>query len=566
MRFPFSTIRSLGTLAIAATALVACSDDSTDPPPAAPGSVTATELPSGDVEVSWSAVAGADAYRIERSEDGGAFAQLAGDVDETEYVDADVEPSVQYSYRVYSVRGSTLSGPSGTATLTTGEAVRTITGNITADQTWYGDTVYTISGFVKVTDGATLTIQPGTRIVGDYGTPGSSLWILRGARIEANGTADAPVVFTSSRPDGQRNAGDWGGIVIVGNGVINRTGAILTEGPQEHAQNYGQGTDNADDSGHLTYVRIEFAGYDISGGAGQELNSLSSYAVGSGTTYDHVQTMYGLDDAFEWWGGAVDGRYLVSYETGDDHFDASEGYIGRNQYMIALQTVLQDPEPSRGGVGSDPRGIEVDGCDVGAGGCSLGYASEPVTMPVFANFTVIGPGPGVFTATDGNGMVIRRGAGGTYINGVVGRWPGVGLQLRDARTEELRTLDSLIVRNVVFAENAGGAYTATNTTTERYGAEFGAAGYENRTAADAEALFTGLPAAGTAPTAAGLDWTPAVGSALRTSGSGAFPALGAARVESFFGTSPMSATDFSGAADPDATTKWWAGWTTYARN
>ena len=566
MRFPFNTIRSFGALAFAATALVACSDDSTDPPPAAPGSVSATELPSGDIELSWSAVSGVDAYRIERSEGGGAFAQIAGDVEVTEYVDDDVEPSVEYSYRVYSVRGSTVSGPSTVASLTTGEAVRTITGSIAADQTWYADTVYTLSGFVKVTGGATLTIQAGTRIVGDYATPGSSLWILRGARIEANGTVDAPVVFTSSRAAGQRNAGDWGGIVIVGNGVINRTGAILTEGPQEHAQNYGQGTDNEDDSGHLNYVRIEFAGYDISGGSGQELNSLSSYAVGSGTKYDHVQTMYGLDDAFEWWGGAVDGRYLVSYETGDDHFDASEGYAGRNQYMIALQTVLQAPEPSRGGVGSDPRGIEIDGCDVGAGGCSLGYASAPYTNPVFANFTVIGPGPGVFAATDGNGMLIRRGAGGTYINGVVGRWPGVGLQLRDARTEEMRTLDSLIVRNVVFAGNAGGAFNATNTTTERYGVEFAAAAYENQTAADAEPLFAGLPAAGTAPTAAGLDWTPAAGSALRTSGSGAFPTIVGNRVQNFFGTSPMSATDFSGAADPAAATKWWAGWTNYARN
>jgi hypothetical protein len=100
-------------------------------------------------------------------------------------------------------------------------------------------------------------------------------------------------------------------------------------------------------------VRIEFAGFDVSNGGGQELNSLSSYAVGSGTTYEYVQSMSGLDDSFEFWGGAVKGKYLISYEAGDDHFDWSEGYVGRLQYLIAFQSRNQ---PAATGDGPRPAG------------------------------------------------------------------------------------------------------------------------------------------------------------------------------------------------------------------
>ena len=98
--------------------------------------------------------------------------------------------------------------------------------NITANRTLYADTVYTLSGFVQVISGATLTIQPGTRIEGDFNVVGSSLFITRGARIQANGTAANPIVFTSSRAAGQRQAGDWGGLIVIGNGIINRAAPV----------------------------------------------------------------------------------------------------------------------------------------------------------------------------------------------------------------------------------------------------------------------------------------------------------------------------------------------------
>ena len=111
-------------------------------------------------------------------------------------------------------------------------------------------------------------------------------------------------------------------------------------------------------------------------------------AVGSGTTMEYLQALSGLDDAFEWFGGAVDGKYFVSYESGDDHFDMSEGYVGRLQYLIAFQSKLLQPRPNAGNVSQDPQGIENDGCN--GAGCVGGQDSQPYTIPLVANFTLIG--------------------------------------------------------------------------------------------------------------------------------------------------------------------------------
>jgi hypothetical protein len=274
---------------------------------------------------------------------------------------------------------------------------------------------------------------------------------------------------------------------------------------------------------------------------------------------EYVQTLAGLDDSFEWFGGSVDGRYLVSYESGDDHFDWTEGYRGRNQYMIALQTTVLQPRAGTGTVSSDPRGFEGDGCENTKPGCT--YANTPLSAPVFANFTLIGPGTGVFAQTDGNGAVLRRGTAGTLVNGFIGRWPGVGISLRDAESNNLRTLDSLMVRNVLLSDN-GANFEAAGSN---FGSSLSDPSYNNATASGAVALFTAVPTAGTAPTAATLDFTPAGGSALATGGMASFTGTPiAGRVGSFFGGT-MPATAFRGAADP-AGVRWWQGWTSYARN
>jgi hypothetical protein len=182
---------------------------------------------------------------------------------------------------------------------------------------------------------------------------------------------------------------------------------------------------------------------------------------------------------------------------------------------------------------------------------------------VFANFTLIGPGPGVFAGVSPDksaGATIRRGSGGTLVNGVIARWQGIGLNVQDAQTMQRLTDDSLFVSNVVFAAN-GSNFDPT-------GSNFGQkANFPNNDdlTTDPTTFFVGLPAAGATPTLASLDWTPSASSPLRSGGLTTFPAKVAARTQSFFGGA-MPATSFRGAVDPSAGAKWWAGWTNYARN
>ena len=557
MPFPVRTLRATAAAVLVAVSFAACSDDDNTNPPATPPAPTGLAAVASEdgtsIEVTWNAVTGATGYVLERAEGSpaGAFGQVGGDLTETSYTDADASADQAYSYRVAAVNDAGTGTFSNTVSVSTGgERVATLEGDITADRTLFADTLYTLRGFVKVTSGATLTIEPGTTIVGDPATPGSSLWILRGAQIDAQGTADAPIVFTSGNPEGSRAPGDWGGVLLIGNGVINRSGTVLTEGPQGETETYSGGTDNADNSGTLRYVRIEFAGFDVSSGAGQELNSLSLYAVGSGTTLEYVQSLAGLDDSFEWWGGAVDGRYLVSYESGDDHFDWSEGYRGRNQFLIAFQSARLDPAPGAGVLSTDPQGFEGDGCS--GTGCDLGFASEPFSVPVFANFTLVGPGTGTTPTSSGDvGMVLRRGTGGYLTNGIVARFQSQGLSVRDPETDGLMTDDSLNISNLLLAEN-GPNYD------EDGGDNFGVAGAfaasnHVEAAGAAATLFTSL-------TPASLDWTPAGGSAA-ASGAGTV-VIPSEYTGGFFGSDLVNTTYF-GAADP-AGDKWWEGWTRYA--
>ena len=546
--------------------LAACSSDSNGPSaPGVPTGVAVVAQSATSTRVSWTAVTGATSYTVQRALKSAPanFTDLGTGITVTTYDDAGLTPPLSdYLYRVSATNSV------GTSAFSAAVSVGAfLAGNITASRTLYSDTVYTLSGYVKVQSGATLTIQPGTKIVGDTTAPGSSLWILRGAKIQANGTAAAPIVFTSARAAGNRKPGDWGGLIIIGNGIINRTGSpILTEGGAAGvAENYAGGTDNNDNSGTLRYVRIEFAGYDISNGAGQELNTLSSYAVGRGTTYEYIQTMAGLDDSFEWWGGAVDGRYLVSYESGDDHFDWTEGFVGRNQFMIAFQSTRLAPEPGTGTFSSDPRGFEGDGCDPAVAGCTVTAtaASTPYSMPVFANFTMIGTGNLVagFPA-DGNGGVWRRGTGGTVLNGVLSRYIGTAINIRDAWTDSLWIgsggKDSLWISNTLLAQN--GANLDNN---------YAAAGNWNAGRLATMLQYAGdvqvdtLLGLGLTPPA--LNWKPKAGSPATGSGVTAPPALVTARTQNYFGNTWVY-TSYIGAVDPAASTLWYSGWTVYQTN
>jgi hypothetical protein len=357
--------------------------------------------------------------------------------------------------------------------------------------------------------------------------------------------------------------------------VINRAGVITLEGTGTTGNplvEYGNGTNNADNSGMLRYVRVEFAGFGVAND--QELNSFTLAAVGSGTQIDHLQALAGLDDAFEWFGGAVDAKYLVSYETADDHFDAAEGYVGRVQHMIAFQSTILTPRAGSGILSGDPQGFEVDGCgSATASGCTQGYNSTPLNVPLFANFTMIGTGPNnaVQATSGGIGMVLRRGTGGYYVNGVLARWPRAAISLRDPETQTRFTNGDLMVKNISVIESgltagtnapvleAGTACPAANC---RFSIDLGA----NAIVAEAGtvttgATFVGIPATTAVPTATTLDFSLAAGAAARTAGSGAFTGAVATK-----GGTVVTGTTYRGAWAPDGSTgKWWQGWTNYAQ-
>lgn len=573
----------------------ACDSDSSEPTPqplASPANVEARAISRTALRVTWDEVPGAQSYEVEVAQGPGAFG-AAGTSNTNSFDATGLSTGSEYRFRITAVAGtrrSTASNPSALVTVPN-ELFAVITQDITSNRTFYSDTTYVLSGFIKVVN-AVLTIQPGTKIVGDFEVPGSSLFVLRGSRINAEGTADRPIVFTSERPAGQRQPGDWGGIIIIGNGIINRTGSTQIEGTGtpanvNPAQFYHNGTDNNDNSGVLKYVRIEFAGFPTA--PNEELNSLTMAAVGAGTRIEYVQVLQGLDDSFEWFGGAVNSKYLVSYESGDDHFDASEGYIGRNQFMIAFQSFRPEARPGlAGGVASDPQMIENDGCwaeNCQAGGADelRGY-SQPYTIPVFANFTLVGAPQGAWETTGGNyGMMLRRGVGGLYVNGVVTRVSRAAISLRGQSTWARHEAGDLRIRNLYISQTCTTAGQPCSPTSAFQNENTGAAAPENRQfvldhaanalevgTVNAVNLFAALPATNMgSATGASFDWRPAAGSPIATGGLNDFSALPAvlrnSTVENGQPNSVITPTTYRGAAAPGGTA-WWAGWTSYARN
>ena len=554
--------RWIAASVLLATSLAACDEGGTNSRPLTAPSGLNAAAGSQQVTLTWQAVEDAEGYTVQRAPGaGGEFAQVATTQQAT-YTDTGLTAGTGYRYRVFATRG-TETGPTSEVAVTTSNLPVTLIGaDITASRRFRADTVYRLTNFIHVGNGARLTIDAGTRIEGDQG---SALFIMRGASIEAIGTAAQPIVFTSARAVGARQPGDWGGLIIIGNAQINRSSAngIQLEGTGTNNTTndtifYSGGTAAGDteSSGRLSYVRIEFAGFGPA--PNQELNSLTLAAVGSGTTVDHVQTLAGLDDSFEWFGGRVDAKYLVSYESGDDHFDASEGFRGRVQFMIAYQDTVLPPRAFAGNLSPDPQGIENDGCDAGTGTCT--FNSEPLTTPMFANFTLVGTGSGVVPSGGGVGMLLRRGVGGYYVNGIIARWPNAAMSIRDAATWDRVAAGNLVIRNLLLAENAK-SFTIANGQfpAEADSAATKAAWNVQNHAGTTGSLFTAFPTRPAAPTLATLDWAPPAGSAAASGGTGAFTGT-----LSTIGGTFVTGTDYRGAAAPGGD-KWWQGWTNYAR-
>ena len=245
-----------------------------------------------------------------------------------------------------------------------------LSGDLTT-RTLTKDKKYLIKGQVFVRTGVVLTIQPGTVVFGDKATKGT-LVIDRGGKLLAEGTAAEPIIFTSALPAGTRDRGDWGGLVILGKAPVNQPDPAI-EGITP-AVIFG-GTDNADNSGVLKYVRVEFAGIELT--PNNETNSITLGGVGSGTKMDYTQVSFGGDDGFEWFGGSMNSKNLVAFAMWDDCFDVDYGFIGKVQFAVSV------------GYGSyaDQSGSNIFETDNGPND----NVTTLVTTGVFSNVTGIGP-------------------------------------------------------------------------------------------------------------------------------------------------------------------------------
>ena len=293
----------------------------------------------------------------------------------------------------------------------------TLSGNINTTTTLTSDKVWTLKGYVYVTDGAKLIIQPGTTIISDVAEKGA-LCIERGAQIIAEGTATKPIIFTSGKAVGERSPGDWGGIIILGKAKTNRSSEPTIEGGIGRA--FG-GTNDADNSGVLKYVRIEYAG--IAAMPNSEINALTLGGVGSGTIIENVQTVYANDDAFEFFGGTVNAKNLYAYATADDDFDFDFGYTG----TITNGVAKRDPQFVDSGDAGN--GVECDNDGTGS-------SAQPTTHPKLFNMILIGPNTSSALSNHNLGLRFRRASQFTMKNSVVWGWMKGGLSLESNETAQ----------------------------------------------------------------------------------------------------------------------------------
>lgn len=301
-------------------------------------------------------------------------------------------------------------------------------GEGTGTMTWTADKAWVLNGFVFVNEGQTLTIEPGTVIKGKsgQGEKASALIVARGGRIIAEGTAADPIILTSEadpvfrKPDGSYCSGGglspstrglWGGLILLGKAGLNSTpGETSIEGiPTTEPRGLYGGSDDADNSGILKYISIRHGGTDI--GAGNEINGLSLGGVGSGTTIDYVEVFANADDGFEYFGGTVQTKHLVSAFCGDDGMDYDEGWRGKGQFWF----VYQDGDADRGG--------EHDGGTNPEDGM-------PYATPVIYNASYRGSG----SANGKRAVTFRDNAGGEYHNSIFwGYGRGVDIEYLDGQ-------------------------------------------------------------------------------------------------------------------------------------
>jgi hypothetical protein len=422
-------------------------------------------------------------------------------------------------------------------------------GRITANRTLSAKYTYKLRGLVYVTNGAILTIEPGTKIVGESGKNGG-LIITRSAKIIADGTSDKPIVFTSEAATPKR--GDWSGVVLLGNaptnasfngvagigeiegGVNNSDGLGLYGTPTTQLQN------PADNSGILRYVRIEYAGYAFL--PDKEINGLTFGGVGSNTIVDNVQVSYANDDSFEWFGGTVKCTHLISFRTLDDDFDTDNGFSGKVQFGISL----------RDSAVADISYSEAFESDNDANGSAL----LPQTSAVFSNMTIAGPKVTASNSINSYftwGAQIRRNSSISIFNSIIMGYPnGLYIDATKGTPTDNNIPGSLFVQNTIIAgcptpilygastTAATGATTATITTW------FNTASYGNSILTNNTDAGLTAPFNYTAP-----DFNPSSASAAAATGA----SFTHAKLSGF------TSTSYKGACAVGDT--WWKTWTRF---
>lgn len=286
---------------------------------------------------------------------------------------------------------------------------------------WTSDNEYLLDGMVFVEEGAELWIKPGTVIKAEDGSGNnaSGLVISQGGKIYAEGTPSEPIIFTTKYDefDGtltEQDRGLWGGVVILGYAPTNNATVCQIEGVNEivgsgdNRADYG-GDDPDDNSGVMRYVSIRHTGLAVGDQAGNEIQGLTMGGVGRGTVIEYVESFASRDDGFEWFGGTVDAKYLVSAFNEDDAYDWDEGFNGRGQFWFAIQAT------------------DVAGRMADMDGAIGDEQGSPFTQPVVANVTYLGDGmdnPGQVAGDGSQGLIFRDNSGGTYFNSIFGDFKG----------------------------------------------------------------------------------------------------------------------------------------------
>ena len=299
-----------------------------------------------------------------------------------------------------------------------------VSGEISRNTTWTCDKTYILTDLTFVVDDKVLTIEPGTVV---RGQERAALVATRGSKLVAQGTKEAPIVFTSDLREGERGPGDWGGLVLLGGAPINAKGGVDQVEGISSGEAFGEygGDDEEHDCGRLRYVRVEFAGYELS--VDNELNGISVAGCGSKTRLEYVQVHRGSDDGIELWGGSAQAKYIVLSGIQDDSVDWDSGYRGKMQFVV-----VQQHDDGDAIIEADNNADDND--------------ASPRSNPTLYNATFVGGG--------GNGIVLRVGTWGIIRNAIITGAP-YAVDVRDAATAAGAERDPvrLAIENSIFFDN-----------------------------------------------------------------------------------------------------------------